>query len=93
MALCLLIEPVARGLLVFLFLRIHCQALGKAGHLDVKATWVTLRIPQNAHIIYSDNGWECNKSYPKRKNKCILRKWHALLVNSGLNHGYTIVDA
>jgi len=53
-------------------------ALGKAGHLDAKATWVTLRIPQNAHIIYSDNGWECNKSYPKRKNKCILRKWHAI---------------
>jgi hypothetical protein len=29
-----------------------------------------LDIPENAHIDYSGNDWECNEPYRKRQGRC-----------------------
>ena len=32
-----------------------------------------LKLPQNAHVDYSGNDWDCNPPYRKQQGKCVLR--------------------
>jgi hypothetical protein len=34
---------------------------------------MALKLPENAHLDYSGNGWDCNRPYQQVLDSCVLR--------------------